>query len=139
MKVFVDNDVILDVLLERSQYLYSSKILEYIEKKKVTGFTSPIIFTNTFFLVTKAINKQTAWEALKRLRLLFNITKVDQKTVDLALNSRFTDFEDAIQYYSALSQKADFLITRNKTDYILHQIPIISPKEAIAIIENKIN
>ena len=53
MKVFVDNDVILDVLLERSQYLYSSKILEYIEKKKVTGFTSPIIFTNTFFLVTK--------------------------------------------------------------------------------------
>lgn len=136
MKVFVDNDVILDVLLERSQFAYSSKIIEFIEKGKIKGLTSPIIFTNTFFLVSKARDRKVAWEALRKLRILFKITKVNQDIVDKAMASGFTDFEDAIQYYSALSQKADYLVTRNKKDYISGKLAIVTPKEAIAVIND---
>src|SRR3990170_5494851 len=117
MKAFVDTDVILDVLLERKHFVYSAKVIEHIEKKDIEGFTSPIIFTNTFYLIAKEKNSNLAWNVLNRLRSLFKITKVNEKIVDLALTSGFKDFEDAMQYYSAIDAKVKYLITRNKSDY----------------------
>lgn len=134
MKIFIDNDIILDILLERTEYAYSAKVLEYIEKGVVRGFTSPIIFTNTFYIVSKAKDKKNAWDALRKLRILFRITRLNEKTIDKALASGFTDFEDAIQYYSALEAKLDYLVTRNKNDYRGKEVKIVSPKEIIAIL-----
>lgn len=136
MKLFVDNDVILDLLLERNGFNYSAKVLEHIENKKVTGFTSPIIFTNTFFILTKYSNKNNFWHALRKLRNLFKITNINQTIVDQALASEFKDFDDAIQYFSALNSNVDYLVTRNKKDYLQKEIFIISPKELLAIINN---
>ncbi len=135
MKVFIDNDVILDILLERKDYLYSFKVIEQVEKGTIVGFTSPIIFTNTFYLVSKAKNRNKAWEALRKLRLLFKVTKLNEDIVDFALASGFKDFEDAIQYYSAIESKADYLVTRNKNDYVGEEVVITSPQELLAIIE----
>jgi len=135
MKVFVDTDVILDVLLERKHFAYSAKIIEYIEKKVIEGFTSPIIFTNTFYLIAKEKNTNLAWNALRKLRKLFKITKVNEKVVDQALASGFKDFEDAIQYYSALDVKAKYFLGRNKSDYIGEEVIIVSPQEFLALIE----
>ena len=135
MKVFVDNDVILDILLEREDFAFSAKVIELIEKKEIIGFTSPIIFTNTFYLMSKAVNNIKAWEALRKLRLIFKITKINESTVDKALASGFKDFEDAIQYYSALENNIKFLITRNKTDYVGEELFVISPQEAVALVE----
>lgn len=135
MRVFVDNDVILDVLLERKNFSYSAKIIEYIEKKTLEGFTSAIIFTNTFFLIAKARNKDTAWNSLRKLRLLFRIADMDEKIVDSALTSGFKDFEDSLQYYSAIGAKAKYLITRNKEDYKGEEVTIVSPQEFIGLFE----
>jgi predicted nucleic acid-binding protein len=134
MKIFVDNDVILDVLLERKGFEHSKTLLNYIENKHVTAYTSPIIFTNSFYIISKSKGKKSAWTGLKKLRLLFKVSKVTEKIVDLALASDFTDFEDAIQHYTSLEQKANYLITRNKRDYINPQIPILTPQEYIAMI-----
>lgn len=136
MKVFLDNDVILDILLERKDFAYSSKVVELVEKRNIAGYTSPIIFTNTFYLISKALNKNRAWDALRKLRLLFKITKLNENTVDRALASGFRDFEDAIQYYCALDSKVNYLVTRNKFDYIGKEVLIVSPQEMLAIIEN---
>ena len=135
MNVFVDNDVILDILLERKDFIFSAKVLEYIEKGDLTGFTSPIIFTNTFFLLSKEKNKDLAWKALRKLRLLFKITRINENIVDQALTSGFKDFEDALQYYSAIEAKAKYLITRNKSDYKGEEVIIVSPQEFFAFIE----
>ena len=135
MNVFVDNDVILDLLLERKDFAYCAKVLENIEKGNLTGFTSPIIFTNTFFLISKAKNKDLAWNALRKLRLLFKITRINENIVDQALASGFKDFEDALQYYCAIDSKVKYLVTRNKPDYIGEEVIIISPQELIALIE----
>ena len=135
MQVFVDNDVILDILLERKDYIYSASIIELIEKKEISGYTSPIIFTNTFYLMSKAADKLKAWEALRKLRLIFKITKLNENVVDKALASGFKDFEDAIQYYSALESKIKYLVTRNKADYIEDELVIMSPQEAVFLIE----
>lgn len=135
MKVIVDNDVILDVLLERKGFEYSRNLLTYVEQKQVEAYTSPIIFSNSFYIISKLRNKKKAWSALKKIRLLFSVSKVTEKVIDLALASDFSDFEDAVQYYAALEQKVDYLVTRNKKDYVAPQIPVITPQEFIAVVE----
>lgn len=135
MKIFVDNDVILDVLLERKDFEYSLKLLTLVEQKQVKAYTSPIIFTNSFYIISKLRDKKKAWSALKKIRLLFGISKITEKNIDLALASDFFDFEDAVQYYVALEQKVDYIVTRNKKDYVNTQIPVVTPQEYIAVSE----
>ena len=74
MKVFVDTDVIIDVLLERKDFNYSIKVLEYLELGKLKGVTSPVIITNIFYIVSKEKSKNEAWGMIRKLRLLFKIT-----------------------------------------------------------------
>jgi predicted nucleic acid-binding protein len=136
MKIFVDNDVILDVLLERKDFEYSRELLTYVEQKQVKAYTSAIIFTNSFYIISKLRNKKIAWSALKKIRLLFSVSKLNEKVIDLALASDFSDFEDAVQYYCALEQKVDYLVTRNKRDYAATGIPIATPQELIAIVKS---
>ena len=133
MKIFVDNDVILDVLLKRKDFEYSRELLIQVEQKLIDAYTSPIIFTNSFYIISKLRNKKKAWSALKKIRLLFSVSKINEKVIDLALASDFSDFEDAVQYYAALEQRVDYLVTRNKKDYTVTQIPIANPQELIAI------
>ena len=133
MKIFVDNDVILDVLLERKNFKYSQELLVHTEQRQIKAYTSPIIFTNSFYIINKLTNKKKAWSALKKIRLLFRISTITEKIIDLALTSEFPDFEDAVQYYVALEQKTEYLVTRNKKDFVSKQIPIVTPQEYIAI------
>lgn len=133
MKIFVDNDVILDVLLERKEFEYSRELLTHVEQKQVEAYTSPVIFTNSFYIISKLRDKKKAWSALKKIRLLFGVSKITENIIDLALASDFSDFEDAVQYYTALEQKVDYLITRNKKDYVTTQIPAATPQEFIAV------
>ncbi len=135
MKVFVDNDVLLDYLLGRDRFPHSFRIIEYLETSKIIGYTSPVVFANTFFLVTKAKNKKVAISTLRKLRKHLRISKINQNIVDKALASDFSDFEDALQYFSAIGSRVEYLITRNKKDYVENTIPIVTPQEAIGIIE----
>lgn len=137
MTVFVDNDVILDVLLKRKNFEHSKLLLSSIEDKQVKAYTSPLIFTNSFYIISKLNDKKKAWSAIKKIRLLFKVVKVTEGVVDLALASDFIDFEDAVQYYAALAQKVDYLITRNKKHYINTKIPVVTPQEYLAITDLK--
>jgi len=85
--------------------------------------------------ISKAKNKETAWNALRKLKLLFKITRINESIVDKALASGFKDFEDAIQYYCAIDSQVKYLVTRNKSDYSGDEIIIISPQEFLAIFE----
>lgn len=70
---------------------------------------------------------------LEKLRIVFRVAAVDEKVIDLSLASTFKDFENAVQYYSALHVKADCLITGNKSDYRTDRLPIMTPEEFLAI------
>ena len=71
------------------------------------------------------------------MKAIVDIINIGSKTIELALNSEFNDFEDAIQYFAALDAKASCLITRNKKDYKEKQIPILLPKEYISLHKQK--
>lgn len=135
-RLFIDSDIILDVFARRApHYADSATLLTLIEDKKISGFSSPLVFANIYYILRKLKSKEYALQSLRKLRILIDILPMNQLQIDHALNSNFTDFEDALQYYSAKSGKMDFIITRNKNDYKHGSITVCTPTEYLTLIK----
>jgi len=136
-KLFIDSDIILDVFAKREPFYYhSAKLLIRIEKKKALGYTSPLVFANIYYILRKLKSKDYALQSLRKLRIIIAIFPVDEKHIDQALNSEFSDFEDAIQHYAAKSNRINYIITRNKQDYKHSSITVCTPEEYLAIVKS---
>lgn len=117
-KLFVDTDVILDLLGQRIPHFHFSAVLfTFAEMKKLELYTSPLILSNAFYILRKQLGNEQAKNALRKLRILLHIIDSSEAVVDKALNSDFSDFEDAIQYYTALEHEISVILTRNLRDY----------------------
>jgi len=128
-KVFVDTDVILDLLSERIPHFHFSAVLfTFAEMKKIELYTTPLIMANTFYILRKQLGNDEAKKALRKLRILINIIDSAESIIDKALNSTFNDFEDAIQYYTALENGIKIILTRNLRDYKNADIIIQTPE-----------
>jgi predicted nucleic acid-binding protein len=129
-KVFVDSDVIIDVLAAREPfYQNSSKVLSLAHTNKIQVIVSALTFSNAFYMLRKFSDRHNAIKNLNVLNALATTASVTDQEIKLALSSGFTDFEDAIQYYTALSAGCQFIITRNVGDYKLSDIPVFAPAE----------
>lgn len=137
-RLFVDSDVLLDVFAKREPFYYdSASLLTAVEKKLAVGYTSPLVFANIQYVLRKFQSKRFAVTCLRKLRVLIEVIPLTDRHVDLALNSGFADFEDALQYYSALDASIDYLITRNKKHYKQSNIPVCSPQEYLAMLRSQ--
>jgi predicted nucleic acid-binding protein len=129
MKVLVDTNVILDVLLKRDGlYAESAGVFQLVEQHVITGCVSSSAITDIFYLVRKAQKDITiVYQAVDVLAALFTIVPVFESTIKGALALRWKDFEDAVQYSAAKENKLDCIVTRNKDDYTASDIPCVSP------------
>ena len=128
-KLFVDTDVILDLLGQRLPHFHFSAVLfTFAEMKKLELYTSPLILANTFYILRKQIGNEQAKNALRKLRILLNVIDSSEAVVDKALNSDFSDFEDAIQYYTALEGGISVILTRNLRDYKNASVIVQTPE-----------
>lgn len=131
-KLFFDNDVILDISIDRGMDIKDSvKLMNLVEEKVYEGYTSSVIFTNTYYIQRKLIGHEMSIGFLKNLRLLLTVLSVGDSAIRNALESEFKDFEDAIQYFTALENGMDCIITRNASDYKKSSIPVYSPTELL--------
>lgn len=140
-KVFIDSDIIIDVFAHRDPFYNSAaKVLTLIDQKKISGFTSPLVFANIHYILSKLTTKELALNSLRKLKAIIQVIAINDKIIELALDSNFTDFEDAIQYHTAKSKEVGFIITRNKKDYQRSNISICTAEEYLLIwsVENKI-
>ncbi|HNW61294.1 MAG TPA: PIN domain-containing protein [bacterium] len=129
-KLFIDADVILDLLLDRRPFSTSAiELFTRIEDKGVTACTSPVVLANIYYISAKLAGIKSARQYIHKLLTLLSITAMDEKTVLLAAGSSFKDFEDALQYYSAKQEAVDYLITRNKMDYKVTDLTVCTPEE----------
>lgn len=134
--VLCDINFILDIFLKREPFYRSaSRVFKKIEDGKLRGYLCSLSFPTLFYLLTKELNREKAIKTLEKIRIVFRVAPVDEKVIDMSLVSDFKDFEDAVQYYSALQYKADCIITRNKPDYLDDKIPVLTPDEFLAVIE----
>ena len=117
-KIFVDTDVILDLLARRLPHFHFSAVLfTFAEMKKLELYTSPLIFFFFFYILRKQLGNEVARKALRNLRVLENIVDSSEAVVDKSLNSDFADFEDAVQYYTSQENGINILLTRNLRDF----------------------
>lgn len=133
MKIMIDTNIILDVLLEREPfYEYSKAILELCEKRKIHGFISASSATDIFYLVRKALSStEAAYDALGEILNIVKILTVTNDDVNKAFLQKAKDFEDCLLATCAKSNNCDAIITRNKKDFMTFRITLFSPEEFI--------
>ncbi len=138
MKVFLDINIILDFLLKRAPFDEDAiEIFKLLYKKDINGFVSAISYTQIGYFLQKFTGKPAAKGILRDLNRLLTTVTVDNRTIEEALDSDITDFEDAIQIASALSVTGlHSVITRDKKDFKSSQILIQSPKEFLNAFKN---
>ncbi len=134
--IFVDCDVILDLLSRRHPfYDAAASIFSLADQGALTLYSTPLAFANIFYILRKSLGNDTALLLLRKLRILVKIADMTEKTLDLALNTMMTDFEDALQYSSAREKGVDVIVTRNKKDYREKDLPVLAPDEFLAYLE----
>ena len=129
IKIFIDSDIILDLLLKRNKYEDAAKLITKIVDNQFIGYTTPIVIANIHYIMTKLENKTKSIENIKKLRKIISLLTVDEKIIDATLELGATDFEDSIQFITAEKNKLDFIITRNKRDYKQSKIHVLDAEE----------
>ena len=126
-KIFLDTNIILDFLGEREGfYEASAKIMTLADKKKIQVYTSPSSISNVFYVLAKYENSKIALEKIRKFKLLCSMSVMDDEVVEKAIHSNFKDFEDAMQYFSALASNCNIIITRNEKDFKNAMIPVMN-------------
>jgi len=112
MKLFVDTNVILDVVVCREPFYKSSQaVLALAERRAIEVCVSALTFNNLYYVTRREIGKRKAMQALRILRDLCGVVTLNAQILNQAIDSSIPDFEDAIQFFSAIHVQADYLIT----------------------------
>ena len=137
MKVLVDTNVILDVLLKQEPFYKDSFVIfQLADSKKIRGVLAAVSMTNVFFLLRKAKKDiSDVYRIMDKLTSLFTVAPIIETTIPTALSLRWKDFEDAIQYITAKENNVDYIITRNEVDFKNSDIPYMSPADFIAFLK----
>jgi predicted nucleic acid-binding protein len=126
-KIFVDTDVVIDLLTKREPFYQSAaKVFSLAADKKINLYISPVLISNLFYILRKILGREEAINTIRKLRILVGIVTIDEEIVDLVLSSKFKDIEDGFQYYGALQDKIGILLTRNIKDFVGKEISIMN-------------
>ena len=133
MRLMIDTNIILDVLLEREPFYQQSKeVLNLCEKKKIHGFISASTATDIFYLIRKGLGStDEAYKALGHILNIVKILTVTNEDVNEAFLKKSKDFEDCLLATCAKSNKCDGIVTRNTKDFDSFGIPLYSPDDVI--------
>jgi predicted nucleic acid-binding protein len=110
-------------------YQEAQELFTLADEQEVKLYISSLTFANTHYLLSKELNSNEARKVLIKFKLLVSILPLDDKILELALSSDFNDFGDGIQYYTALENKLNIIITRNKKDFKTSTLPVLTARE----------
>ena len=126
--LFIDTNIVIDLLAKREPfYEEAAKLFSLADKNKINLIVSSLTFANTNYILLKMTNSTTAREILTKFKVLVTVAALNDKIIELALNDKsFSDFEDGLQYYMAMENEADIIITRNLKDFKNSTLPVIT-------------
>lgn len=135
-RVLIDTDVILDFFFDRNPFSDQAAIvLSLCESKEIKGYVTSVIISNTYYLLRQNSSHEKVIEKLKQLISITEVLTTNKDTIIHALNSKFKDFEDALQNYSAESNgEIDLIVTRNTKDFKNSELGIMTPENYIKAI-----
>ena len=133
MRAFVDANILMDVVARRDPfYKDAARIWSLAEHANFEALVSAISFNNIYYVVRRASNRRAAEKALKLIRGVFVPVPLSIQILNQAIDAGFQDFEDAIQFYSALHARADCLVTRDADHFPAEDIPVLAPAVFLA-------
>ena len=129
-KLLLDTNVVLDLLGEREPfYTAAAKIATLADTGKIQIIVSALSYVTVYYLLSKFEDKEQVKEKIRKFKVIAETSDLSDKTIDKGLASKFTDFEDALQYYSSLKSNCNMLITRNVKDFKTADILVLTPDE----------
>lgn len=133
-RVFTDTNILLDWLAKREPFFNAAEALFLkAEKSEITLLLSTMSYISTEYILRKHLGREKTRLALAAIRSISSVCPSGQEEIDLALISKFPDFEDAFQYYTALRNNASVIITRNPKDFTESRIPIMSAEAYVKL------
>ena len=135
-KLFLDTNIVIDLLANRKPFCDDAvRLFTMAYNNKVKLIVSPITYTTASYLLRKQGSERMR-SLLSNLHQLVQVGTVDQRVINDSLASVFQDFEDAVQYYTALKSKSAIIITRNGKDFSESRIPVMTAGEYLASIDD---
>jgi len=135
-KLFVDTNIVIDLLAQRMPfYTEAAKLFSLADRKKIRLSISALCLADSNYILSEQLPVKDVRKILRDFKILVNVLPLNDKISDLALNSEFNDFEDAIQYFTALESDQDIIITRNQNDFRDSRLPVMTAGEFIKTFE----
>ena len=136
-KLFIDTNIVLDLLARREPfYNEAANLFSLADRKIIELSISSLTIANTGYVLLRQIGATKTREILRKLRLIVNILSLDDKIIGIALNdASFNDFEDGLQYFTALENNQDMIITRNLKDFKASKLPVMTARQFLEILE----
>jgi len=129
-KVFIDTNIIVDILLERKPFFENSeRVLSTIVKRNYTPYISGSSITDLYYICKKAgVESETLLRYFSELMEVFDVLVIDKGVITAAISSGFKDFEDAVQIMACKNEKIDLIITRDEKDFENKWIKVQTPE-----------
>jgi predicted nucleic acid-binding protein len=131
-RILVDTNIILDLLSKRKEFIIEAQELFTLsDKNEIKLYVSSLTFANTYYILSQKMKLNDVRKILRKFKILVEVLPMDDKIIDLSLESDFKDFEDAIQYHTAIENDINIIITRNLKDFKTSRIPVLTAKNYI--------
>ncbi|MCX2493817.1 PIN domain-containing protein [Pedobacter sp. PF22-3] len=128
--IFIDSDILLDFFLKREPHLdHSAKILNLCANRVINGFVTGLIIANIYYLLRKHFQHKDILADFKILFTFLDILIIDKNVIMESIDSEFSDFEDALQNFSAENNGLiNTIVTRNIKDYKKSKLSVLTPE-----------
>ena len=136
--VFMDTNVVIDFLADRQPFsLYAARLFDFSVNGEIKIYISAVSYNNIYYVLRQSLTNNATIKLLAELSEMTVITDVTSAIIRQSLKTDFKDYEDAIQYYCALSiPRIDFIVTRNTKDFKKSALPVLTPAEAVGALES---
>lgn len=133
-QLLIDTNIVIDLLSKRKEfYDDAAELFSQADKRKLNLAISSLTFANTNYILTKLTSAKEARSILRKFKVLVKVLSLDDKITELALSDEgFPDFEDGLQYYTAIENQIDIIISRNKKKFKNSKLPVLTTKEFLA-------
>lgn len=132
-KLFIDTNIVIDLLSRREPFFEeAAELFSLADKKQIELSVSALTIANTSYILLRQLDAAKAKSIVRKLRLILHVFPLDDKIIGLALNDdSFLDFEDGLQYFTAIENEQDIIVTRNLKDFKASKLPIMTAKQFI--------
>lgn len=133
MRVFIDTNILIDYLLDRGDNTkIAVRLLKYSYEHSLEILVCDLTIANISYITRKDIPRSQFYDIMNRVSKFFTIVPMGENVIKSALEAQWKDFEDSLQYFSAIQANANCIITRNVKDFQEQGIPIFTPSEFLS-------